>query len=63
MKQLRRWYGVEVEFEGTIPNMRINGEVDRNMSAAKVFEVLDYLDIQFRITDNKIIISNKHNKN
>jgi transmembrane sensor len=59
MKQLRRWYGVEVEFEGAIPPMRINGEVDRNMSAAKVFEVLDYLDIQFRITNNKIIISNK----
>ena len=63
MKQLRRWYGVDVEFEGTIPNMRINGEVDRNMSAAKVFEVLDYLEIQFRITSNRIIISNKHNNN
>lgn len=61
MKQLRRWYGVDVEFEGRMPEMRINGEVDRNMSASKVFEVLDYLDIQFRIEDNKIIISNKHN--
>jgi transmembrane sensor len=59
MKQLRRWYGVEVEFEGAIPPMRINGEVGRNMSATKVFEVLDYLDIQFRIINNKIIISNK----
>lgn len=61
MKQLRRWYGVDVEFEGKMPDMRINGEVDRNMSASKVFEVLDYLDIQFRIEENRIIISNKHN--
>lgn len=59
MKQLRRWYGVEVRFEGTIPSMVINGEVNRNMSANKVFEVLDYLDIAFRIDNNRIIISNK----
>lgn len=59
MKQLRRWYGVEVSFEGAIPTMSINGEVDRNMPATKVFEVLDYLDIAFRIDNNRIIISNK----
>ncbi|WP_276483688.1 FecR family protein [Paraflavitalea pollutisoli] len=59
MKQLRRWYGVEVSFEGTIPTMSINGEVDRNMPASKVFEVLDYLEIAFRIDNNRIIISNK----
>jgi transmembrane sensor len=59
MKQLRRWYGVEVSFEGTMPVMRINGEVNRNMSANKVFEVLDYLEVSFRIEHNRIIISNK----
>ncbi len=59
MRQLRRWYGVDVVFEGTIPRMRINGEVNRNMTANKVFEVLDYLEIAFRVDGNRIIIRNK----
>ncbi|MCD0489209.1 FecR domain-containing protein [Pedobacter sp. MC2016-14] len=59
MKQLRRWYGVDVVFEGKIPQMRINGEVNRNMTANKVFEVLDYLDIAFRTEGNRIVIYNR----
>ncbi|WP_181182466.1 FecR family protein [Sphingobacterium lumbrici] len=61
MNQIARWYNVDVVYEGNIPRMTINGEAYRNMKASQVFEVLSYLNVNFRIEGKKIIVTNKTN--
>ena len=57
MRQLARWYDVEIVYEGIPPNSTINGEVYKNMSAAKVLQVLKNLKVNFRIEGRKIIVT------
>lgn len=59
MRQIARWYDVEVVYEGNIPKTDITGEVYRNMKASQVFEVLNNLKVSFRIEGRKIIVTDK----
>jgi len=59
MRQIARWYNVDVVYEGNLPKADINGEVYRNMNAAKVFEVLNNLKVNLKIEGNKIIVTDK----
>jgi len=59
MRQLSRWYNVQVVYEGQVPNYAINGEIYRNLKASQLFEGLNYSKVKFRIEGNKIIVSNK----
>jgi transmembrane sensor len=62
MRQLSRWYDVQVIYEDNVPKTDITGEVYRNMNLAKVLEVLNNLKIGFRVEGNNIIVSNKAHK-
>ena len=57
MRQLVRWYDVDVEFEGGIPSGHITGEVPRNTSLAKVLKVFETSGVHFRIEGRKIIVT------
>jgi ferric-dicitrate binding protein FerR (iron transport regulator) len=57
MRQLARWYDVEVEFEGGIPSGHITGEVPRNTSLLKVLKVFETSGIHFRIEGKKIVVT------
>lgn len=59
MRQIARWYDVDVVYEGNIPNTVINGEAYRNMNVSQVFEMLSYLKVKFRVEGKKIIVTNK----
>jgi transmembrane sensor len=56
MRQLARWYDVDVAYEGKIPDRKFSGEMYRNMSALKVSDILNYEQIHFRIEGRKIIV-------
>jgi len=60
MRQISRWYDVEVVYEGNIPKTNITGEVYRSMKASQVFEVLNNLKVNFRIEGKKIIVTDKN---
>lgn len=61
MRQLSRWYDVDVEFEGEVPNIKLWGEVYRNVNASQALEILEYFNLKYKITQTstgrKIIIS------
>jgi transmembrane sensor len=57
MRQLVRWYDVEVDFEGGIPSGHITGEVPRSTSLAKVLKVFETSGVHFRIEGRKIIVT------
>ncbi len=61
MRELSRWYNVDVEFEGEVPNIKLWGKVYRNVNASEALEILSYFGLKYKITqdgsDKKIIIS------
>lgn len=57
MRQLARWYDVDVSYEGNIPPRFFSGKIYRNTSALKVADILSYKQIHFRIEGRKIIVT------
>lgn len=56
MRQLSRWYDVDVVYEGEIPQGTFTGKVYRDMNISKVLEILTYTRVNFRIEGKKMII-------
>lgn len=53
MRELSRWYGVEVEFEGVIPKIQFWGEISRNVPASQALDILKYYDLKFNVVQDK----------
>ncbi|MBC7886475.1 MAG: FecR domain-containing protein [Ferruginibacter sp.] len=57
MRQIARWYNVEVEFKGTVTE-HIGGSISRNVNASKVLKMLGTTGVaKFVIEGNKVIVS------
>lgn len=56
MRQLSRWYDVEISYEGPVTERHFSGKIYRNISALKVSDILSYKEIHFRIEGKKIIV-------
>ncbi|WP_423736928.1 FecR family protein [Chitinophaga caseinilytica] len=56
MRQLARWYDVEIEYQGRPSDMKLNGAVYRNYSLSQVLTVLKATGLQFKIEARKLII-------
>ncbi|MDR6786116.1 transmembrane sensor [Pedobacter africanus] len=57
MRKLSRWYNIEVEYQGDLSNVLIEGEIPRNTSLSQVLQVLKAANINFTITGRKLIVS------
>jgi ferric-dicitrate binding protein FerR (iron transport regulator) len=57
MRQLARWYDVEVRFQGPVPARRFNGEIQRSLSLKDVLEALGRDRIHCRIEGRSILVS------
>ncbi|MGV8093057.1 MAG: FecR family protein [Mangrovibacterium sp.] len=49
MRQLSRWYDVEVVFNRKIPDITLSGEIYRNTNASHVLEILSFYNLDCRI--------------
>lgn len=56
MRQLERWYDVEISYSGKIPERRFQGEIQRNLNLSDVLEGLKNTEINFSIEGRKIIV-------
>ena len=55
MRQLARWYNVEVKYDGTIPEKEFNGKIGKTLTLNQVLRVLMKTGINYRIENgNKI---------
>lgn len=63
MRMIARWYDVEVEYEGAVPNMKFGGEISRTTTLDDVLNILRESKVRFRIEKKdashpaKIIVS------
>ena len=56
MRQISRWYDVEIVYEGKIPNRKFGGEISRNTNASQVLKILEESKVYFRVEGKKIIV-------
>ena len=56
MRQLARWYDVDVEFRGKTPASRFDGEIPRSSNLTEVFKILQLSNVQFVVEDKKVIV-------
>ncbi|MGX5818722.1 FecR domain-containing protein [Chitinophaga lutea] len=56
MRQLSRWYDVEVVYEGKVPAAHFQGEIQRDLPLQDVLEGLKTAGLQFRTEGRKIFI-------
>ncbi|MDN5286139.1 MAG: FecR family protein [Mucilaginibacter sp.] len=57
MRQISRWYDVDVKYEGKMPHVQITGKISRNVNASEILSMLSYTGIHFKIEDKNIIIT------
>jgi transmembrane sensor len=56
MRQLSRWYDVDVEYQGVITERHYRGRISRNVPVSQVFEILKTSGLNFTINGRKIIV-------
>ncbi len=57
MRELARWYDVNVSYKGEMPERNFSGEIKRSMTLSQVMKVLEYNNIKYSIIGNQMIIS------
>jgi ferric-dicitrate binding protein FerR (iron transport regulator) len=56
MRQLARWYDVDVEYQGTV-SQHFWGSISRNVNASRVFEMLETTGgVHFKIEGKKVTV-------
>jgi ferric-dicitrate binding protein FerR (iron transport regulator) len=56
MRQLSRWYDVEVKYEGPVPERQFGGKISRYSNASEVLRVLELSKVHFKINNKTIIV-------
>lgn len=57
MRQVARWYNVDVQYRGTV-GMQFTGQITRNNNVSKVLEMLELTgEVKFKIEDKQVIVS------
>ncbi|ASZ09639.1 FecR domain-containing protein [Chitinophaga pendula] len=59
MRQLERWYNIEVVYENGIPHTRFIGEMSRQIALTDLLEILKRTEVDFRVEGRKLIVLNK----
>ncbi len=56
MRQLERWYDIQVKYTGTPPHKKFFGEMGRDLTLSQVVETLREVGIQFHIEGRTLIV-------
>lgn len=57
LRQLGRWYDVDIRYIGEIPDRKFTGGIDRNINASEALDILKYLKVNFKIEGKTIVVS------
>lgn len=56
MRQISRWYDVEVDYLGAIAAHKLTGKISRNVNLSQLIDMLQYTGINMKIENKRIII-------
>ncbi|MEO7984277.1 MAG: FecR domain-containing protein [Bacteroidota bacterium] len=57
MRQVMRWYDVDVEYYGDIPDRYFTADISRNKSLSGLLRILELSGIDFKLEGKKLIVS------
>jgi ferric-dicitrate binding protein FerR (iron transport regulator) len=58
MNELSRWYDVDVRYEGQVSSQTFRGKIKRDLSLTQVLEVLQDVNVKFRMEGKTIVVYN-----
>ena len=56
MRQLERWYNLEVVYEGNVPDVRFFGEMSRSLKLSDVLAGLENAEVHFRLEEGRRLV-------
>ncbi|UYQ94527.1 FecR domain-containing protein [Chitinophaga horti] len=56
LRELARWYDVQVVYEGVVPRRSFRGEIGRDLSLQQVLKGLGDMGVKFRIEDGRRLV-------
>ena len=56
MRQLERWYNIEVVYEKNIPDIRFGGKMSNDVSLLGLLKSLQAMEVHFRVEGRKLIV-------
>jgi transmembrane sensor len=56
MRQIARWYNVEIDYKAGQPARKLTGKISRNVNLSEVIGMLQYTGVNMKIENRKIII-------
>lgn len=56
MRQIARWYNVEVTYEGDVPEISFTGKIYRNVNLQEALRSIGYIGVQYSVENRKVII-------
>lgn len=56
MRQLARWYDVNVVYKGQVPDVRFFGKISRNVKLSSVIIALEESNVRLRMEDEKTLV-------
>jgi ferric-dicitrate binding protein FerR (iron transport regulator) len=59
MRQLARWYNIQVKYEGQIPARKFSGEITHDLTLSQLMNGLQSLGIQFSIEGRTMTVKQK----
>jgi ferric-dicitrate binding protein FerR (iron transport regulator) len=57
MRQISRWYDVDLVYEGSLKEKGYTGRIDRNVKLSNVAHALEIIDVHCRIEKGKLIVT------
>lgn len=56
MRQIARWYDVEIVYQGAVPRDEIVGRIPRTANVSEVLHIMELIGIHFKIAGRKIVV-------
>ena len=56
MRQISRWYGVDIVYTGKVPDRRFEGKISRDARLSDVLKILELSNVKFTVEGKKIIV-------
>lgn len=56
MRQISRWYDVEVLYTGELPDRVFDGKISRSAQLSEVLGILEFSEVKFSVEGNRILV-------
>lgn len=57
MRQLERWYNVDVRYEKGVPDIKLGGKIKRDLTLSQMLEALKELGVKLKLEGKTIVVS------